>query len=107
MDPEVKVHHSGQQVNYSLRVDTIGKRIRHRRIIMGYSQSELGEKIGAPKQTVSSWEVGARINMRLPTFLLLCEALKTNADYLIYGPNAARRRKVRLLPEEEKPPSRN
>ena len=101
VDAKVKVHPRGQFVNYSLRVETMANRIRHLRTIRGYSQAELGEKIGVPKQTVSSWENGTRMNMRLPTFLLLCEALATNPDYLVYGPNAARRRRPRLLPDEK------
>lgn len=88
-------------------METMATRIRHLRIVRGYSQAELGMKIGVPKQTVSSWEVSTRINMRLPTFLLLCEALHTTPDFLVYGPSSARRRKVQRLPQEKEPNSQS
>lgn len=64
----------------------MGDRIRQLRQSRGWTQQQLGERVGASKVAVSLWETGGVANIRLKTFLLLCEELATSPQYLIYGP---------------------
>jgi transcriptional regulator with XRE-family HTH domain len=66
-------------------VETMGQRIKALREARGMSQQELGERVGVSKSAVSQWEVGTTSNVKLPTFLALLEALKTDMEYLVYG----------------------
>jgi len=66
-------------------LETMGDRIKLLRIAQGLSQSTLGKQCGVSKAAVSKWENGGTSNIRLPTFMRLCESLHTDPAYLIWG----------------------
>jgi transcriptional regulator with XRE-family HTH domain len=74
----------------------MGDRIRLLRQAKGLSQAQLGERVGVTAGAISQWENGLTKNVKLQTFLTLCEELGTNPHYLIFGPDhpgqASRRR---------------
>lgn len=57
-------------------------RIRDLRKAKGYSQKELGEKLGVTLQTVSKWEVGER-NPDFENLDALSEILEADFNYLL------------------------
>ena len=61
---------------------TIGERIREARKKRGLLQSKLAELLGVAENTVSSWEIGARVpsvkNIREIAIILSC-----STDYLL------------------------
>ena len=67
--------------------ETMGDRIKTLRQARGLTQEQLGELVGVSKSAVSQWEGGGVANIKLPTFLRLLEALRTDAEYLIFGPD--------------------
>lgn len=67
-------------------METMGDRIRQLREARGLTQTQLGEATGVTKSAVSQWEGGATANIKLQTFMMLCEALSTDPAYLIWGP---------------------
>jgi putative transcriptional regulator len=80
---------------YADGMETMGDRIRLLRQSKSLTQEQLGDRVGVSKVSVSQWETGSTANIRLRTFLALCEELGTNPQYLIFGPErpgAARRR---------------
>jgi DNA-binding XRE family transcriptional regulator len=82
-------------VDYAGDMETMGDRIRLLRQSKSLTQEQLGERVGVSKVSVSQWETGSTANIRLKTFLTLCEELGTSPQYLIFGPErpgAARRR---------------
>ena len=72
---------------YDGPMETMGDRIRYLRGVKGYSQTELGEKCGVTKAALSAWELGNTTNIKLQTFLLLCDVLGARPEYLIFGPD--------------------
>lgn len=66
-------------------VQTMGMRIRLLRQAKGFTQSELGVMCGVGKSAVSSWESDDVANIKLQTFLILCEVLGTKYEYLVFG----------------------
>jgi transcriptional regulator with XRE-family HTH domain len=66
--------------------ETMGQRIRLLRESRGYTQEQLGELVGVSKGAVSQWELGGVANIKLKTFLSLCEVLGTTWNYLVLGP---------------------
>lgn len=70
---------------YAVRVDTMGSRIRALREAQGMSQEALGRLCNVTRGSVSQWEIGITANIRLQTFLTLCDVLHTDPHFLIYG----------------------
>lgn len=66
----------------------MGERIRMLRLARGLSQDQLSKKLGVTVGAVSQWESGATENIRLRTFLELCEVLVVTPHYLVLGPSA-------------------
>ncbi len=75
---------------YASSVETMGDRIRLLRQAKTLTQEQLGERIGVSKVAVSQWETGSTSNIRLKTFLALCDELGTSPHYLIFGPDPPR-----------------
>ena len=63
---------------------SMGKRIKKRRIGMGYTQAELAEKLDISNNHLSSIEKGAN-NTTLDMLTKICEILKTTPDYFMLG----------------------
>ena len=83
-----RVKDAGRTVAYAGPVmETMGDRIRQLRNARGYTQEELGRLVGVTKSAVSQWEDGSTKNLKLETFLRVCDALKTDAPFLIWGPD--------------------
>lgn len=64
-------------------MDTAGQRIKQKRLERGWSQSELGRRIGVSKQQVMRYEVHGIENMRVRRLAALCAALGCTIDYLL------------------------
>lgn len=62
----------------------IGRRVRKRRIELGYTQEYLAELMNVSIQMISGTESGRKA-LKLENFIKLCEVLETNPDYLISG----------------------
>ena len=60
-----------------------GKFIKHKRLLLGYTQEELARKIGITKGTLSKWESGFIKNMKLDKLELLAAALEISPLELI------------------------
>jgi transcriptional regulator with XRE-family HTH domain len=72
--------------------ETMGDRIKRLREARGLTQPALANllvSMGAPstltKAAVHKWESGDSKNMQNATFILLCNALKTDPQYLLWG----------------------
>lgn len=68
--------------------DTMGDRIKNLRVARGLTQETLGEILGVTRAAVSQWERGGAQDIKLATFLALCEFFGTTPDYLVFGPEA-------------------
>lgn len=62
----------------------MGKRISTRRKDLRLTQEELAEIAGLTSQTISTAETGTKA-LRPWNIVKLCNALKTSADYLLFG----------------------
>ena len=60
----------------------IGNRVKKARIKLGMTQTELGNKIGVSKVSISGYEDGTK-KPKMKTFLLLVKVLNVSADYLL------------------------
>mgnify|MGYP000041541760 FL=1 len=60
-----------------------GKFIKHKRLLLGYTQEELARKIGITKSTLSKWESGFIKNMKRDKLELLAAALEISPLELI------------------------
>lgn len=72
--------------SYADRMETMGDRIRMLRQSRGWTQEELGRRVGVHKVSVSQWETGSTANIKLQTVLALIEELGTTLEYLVHGP---------------------
>jgi DNA-binding XRE family transcriptional regulator len=72
--------------SYPNYMETMGDRIKQLRQAKGWTQEQLGTRLGVTKVAVSQWETGGTSNVRLKTFLALAEELGTTPHYLIFGP---------------------
>jgi len=54
------------------------------------TQSDLAHLVGVTRGAVAQWELGLVENVRLKTFLRLCEVLGTDPHYLIHGTDRGR-----------------
>ena len=68
--------------------EDIGKRVKKRRIELGYTQEYLAEKMDVSIQMISGTESG-KIELKLENFIKFCEILETTPDYLIKGRDPA------------------
>ena len=85
----VEIKDAEQRFGYAVYMptsETMGDRIKTLRQARGLTQDKLGDLVGVSKSAVSQWEGGSVANIKLPTFLRLLEALQTDAEYLIFGP---------------------
>lgn len=83
------VKDAGLAVHYASHMETMGDRIRQLRVAQGLTQPQLAERVGVTKSAVSQWEDGSTSNVKLEVFLLLCEVLRTDPKYLVWGSNRA------------------
>lgn len=83
------VKDAGPGVGYPEYMESMGERIRRLREAQNLTQTRLGELVGVSKSAVSQWEDGSTANIKLTVFLALCEALRTDPHYLVYGPERA------------------
>lgn len=83
------VKDAGPGVGYPAYMESMGERIRRLREAQNLTQSRLGELVGVSKSAVSQWEDGSTANIKLTVFLSLCEVLRTDPHYLVYGPERA------------------
>lgn len=68
--------------------EDIGKRVKKRRIELGYTQEYLAEKMDVSIQMISGTESGKKV-LKLENFIKFCEILETTPDYLIKGRDPA------------------
>ena len=62
----------------------VGERIREKRILLGFTQEELSERIDRAPKYCADIQRGA-CGMSVETMLALCEVLNMSLDYLIFG----------------------
>ncbi len=72
---------------YDASMQTMGDRIRLLREARALTQKQVGDYCKVTDASVSQWERGSTANIKLATFLLLCEILTTDPQYLIFGPD--------------------
>ena len=85
-------------MNYALAAE-IGKRIRELRLQHGWSQTELGRKIGVNKSVISFYELGTRF----PTYenlLRICDVFNVTADYILRG-DSIQKMNIDTLPNDQ------
>ena len=68
--------------------EDIGKRVKKRRIELGYTQEYLAEKMDVSIQMISGTESGKKA-LKLENFIKFCEILETTPDYQIKGRDPA------------------
>ena len=64
----------------------MGDRIKQLRKARNLTQEAFAQAVGVTKSAVSQWEDGSTKNLKLETFLKVLDALSTDAEFLIYGP---------------------
>ena len=64
-------------------MDTTGKRIKRARKAIGYTQTELAEKIGVKCAAIHKYENGLVVNLKRDTIDLLASALNVKPSYLL------------------------
>jgi transcriptional regulator with XRE-family HTH domain len=79
-------------------MQTMGDRIKLLREAKGLSQLDVGKVVGVSKQAVSQWESGQTANVKLQTFLRLCEVLGAKPEYLIFGADRDAAGRIRSRP---------
>jgi DNA-binding transcriptional regulator YiaG len=72
---------------YASPMETMGDRIKLLRESRKLTQAELGKLCDVTGSAVSQWETGLTANIKLRTFLLLAHALRTDFEFLVYGPD--------------------
>lgn len=72
-------------------------RIKELRLLNGWRQEDLAQKLNTKRQTVARYETGER-GLDVDTILRLCDIFECSADYLLgRGPIGD----IKLTPEEE------
>ncbi|MCI7403911.1 MAG: helix-turn-helix domain-containing protein [Pyramidobacter sp.] len=61
----------------------IGERIKRRRIELGITQTQLAQKIGVYRPTISDWERGAAENILVGNLRKVAEVLHTTPNDLL------------------------
>ena len=75
----------------TMKFSTFGQRVKHARISLGLSQSELAKAIGRISKTkitkslISQWEVGKVNNPQNPALTALRDATGYSIDWLVHG----------------------
>ena len=69
----------------------MGERIKELRIVKGYTQEELGDKLGVKKSAIQKYENGDVENIKRSKIKLLADALGVTPSYIMWG-NAERDR---------------
>jgi len=64
---------------------TMGKRIARKRKELGLQQTDLAEKLGLARQTVSMWETGTISDLRGKNLHKLAEILQVSEDWILFG----------------------
>lgn len=87
-----------QTTKYRQMGETAGERIKRLRVARGLSQLALAElliSMGGPstltKAAVAKWENGDTKNMQNESFILMCKALHTDPEYILWGQNRSPR----------------
>jgi transcriptional regulator with XRE-family HTH domain len=93
---DLHVKYAKPRFAYAVLMETLGDRIKMLRIAKGLSQSELAQQVGVTKSAVCQWELSQTANVKLATFLRLCEALGVRPEYLIFGPGKAGEKRTAL-----------
>ena len=62
---------------------TIGMKIKQARIAHGWTQEELGNRIGVQKSAIAKWETGRVENIKRTSLVALAEALEISPADLI------------------------
>jgi transcriptional regulator with XRE-family HTH domain len=88
LTPAVK--NANSETYYAYVMPTMADRIRSLREARGMTQTALAQVVGVTRAAVSQWESGLVANIKLQTFLKLCEALHTDPQYLIFGNDRGR-----------------
>lgn len=70
----------------------LGAKIAQRRKERGWSQAELGEKIGVSQQIVASYEKGQREHLPLCRLVALAEVFGVEISEFLLGEGASRKR---------------
>ena len=78
----------------------VGKRIRNQRILIGWTQEELAEKIGRAYKYCQDIERGT-CGMSVETMLSLASSLNISLDYLIYGKDENAKETSELMNEQK------
>jgi DNA-binding transcriptional regulator YiaG len=87
---------AGELLSMEEREETMGERIRRLREAKNLTQpalarllTSMGASSALGKAAIHKWESGDTKNMQNATFILLCQALATDAPYLLWGPDRA------------------
>lgn len=72
-------------------MEMMGDRIRRLRESRNWTQAELAKRLNVSRAAISQWERGETANIKLVTFLGLCDAFDTSAEYLVFGPSSSGR----------------
>ena len=62
---------------------TFGERVKARRLQLGATLEEIGNKVGVTNATVSRWETGEILSVRTDKLIPLAKALDTSSSYLL------------------------
>ncbi|OUQ17034.1 hypothetical protein B5E80_18735, partial [Flavonifractor sp. An135] len=62
---------------------TMGERIKQLRLSKGFSQEELGARVGVQKAAIHKYENGLVVNLKQATISKLAQALGTTPGYLL------------------------
>jgi len=68
----------------SSKVSITGRRIKALRVELGYTQTDLAERVRVDTSTVCDWETG-RSEPRLGRLALVAHALRCPVEYLVGG----------------------
>lgn len=80
-----KVNDANRRVSDTKRMDSMSARIRGLREARGMTQTDLARLVGVTRGAVAQWELGIVDNIKLQTFLKLCDVLGTDPQYLVHG----------------------
>lgn len=64
----------------------MARRLKERRLELGLSQGDLAALCDVSKGSISQWESGVTDNIGLQSFLKLLDALETDFQTLVFGP---------------------
>lgn len=73
---------------------TIGQRIKDARLMKGFTQEELGQRIGVKKAAINKYETGIVVNLKQSTIANLAQALDVDPVWLIGMSDQARTTRI-------------